>query len=205
MKLNRMITLCAMAAALALSASDVFAQIGNGNGNGNGGGNGFGNGNGGNGFGNGGGGRVGRGGRGGNGGNFDPTQRLQQQLDNYRQALEFTNDTDWDAVSPLVQKVIDARTAAGNNNRGFGGRGGRGGRGGNGPGGALGAQTSPEQDALQKAIDEEAPAAQIKDLLAKYRAARKTAQAKLAAAQTDLKAVLTVRQEAEAALIGLVD
>ena len=52
-------------------------------------------------------------------------------LDRVRTQLEFTNDTDWDAVSPLVQKVIDAQMAAGAGGRGgFGGRGGRGGRGG---------------------------------------------------------------------------
>ncbi|HEY5040596.1 MAG TPA: hypothetical protein VIK53_01175 [Verrucomicrobiae bacterium] len=191
-----------MTAALALSASDAFAQIGNGGGGGGGGG-GFGNGGGGGGgFGNGGGG-GGRRNRGG--GNFDPAQMMQRQMDYYRQALEFTNDTDWDAVSPLVQKVMDARTAVGNGGRGgFGGRGGRGGGGGGG-GGMFGGQTSPEEDALQKAIDEDAPAAQIKDLLAKYRAAHKVAQAKFLAAQADLKAVLTVKQEAQATLMGLVD
>jgi len=189
MKLNRMITLCAMAAALALSASDVLAQIDNGNGGG-----GFGNGGG-------GGGRRNQG-----GGNFDPAQMQQRMMDNVRQTLEFTNDTDWDAVSPLVQKVMDARTAIGTANlRAMFGGGRRGGQNGGGGRGGFGGQTTPEQDALQKAIDEDAPAAQIKDLLAKYRAAHKAAQAKLDAAQTDLKAVLTVKQEAQLTLMGLVD
>ena len=50
-----------------------------------------------------------------------------------------------------------------------------------------------------------APAAQIKDLLAKYKAVQKVKQAKLEAAQADLKAVLTVKQEAQATLLGLVN
>jgi hypothetical protein len=56
---------------------------------------------------------------------------------------------------------------------------------------------------LQKAIDDNAPAPQIKDALAKYRAARKDKQAKLAAAQANLKSVLTAKQEAHAVLMGL--
>ena len=40
-------------------------------------------------------------------------------------------------------------------------------------------QPSPEQEALQKALDDNAPAAQIKDLLAKYKASQKAKQAKL--------------------------
>ena len=66
-------------------------------------------------------------------------------------------------------------------------------------------QASPEQEALQKAIDDNAPAAQIKDLLAKYKESQKAKQAKLEAAQADLKAVLTTKQEAQAYLLGLVN
>jgi len=81
----------------------------------------------------------------------------------------------------------------------------RGGQGG-GPGGRGGmfGQASPEQEALQKAIDDDAPAGQVKDLLAKYKAAQQVRQAKLEKAQDDLKAVLTSKQEAQAYLLGLV-
>jgi 3-deoxy-D-manno-octulosonic-acid transferase len=134
----------------------------------------------------------------------------QRMLDRVQEQLGFTNDTDWDAVKPLVQKVMDARLAVGTGGIGrmFGGRT----RGGNNadqtanrtrP--SIFGQTSPEQDALQKAIDDNAPAAQIKDLLARYKASQKVKQAKLEAAQADLKAVLTTKQEAQAFLIGLVN
>ena len=188
MKLNRKITLCAMAAALVLSVGGAFAQD-NGNGNSNGGG------------GNGGQRRFG-------GGNFDPAQMQQRMMDNIRDQLNFTNDTDWNAVQPLVQKVFDAqrdvgfggmRAMFGRNRGGGGGQGGQGG----GRGGFFG-QPSPEQDALQKALDDDAPAAQVKDLLAKYKASQQTKQKKLEEAQDALKAVLTSKQEAQAYLMHLV-
>jgi len=198
MKLNRIITLCAITAALALSVSDVFAQD-NGGGN-NGGGQGGGQ--------NGGQRRNRQGGQQGGpgGGNFDPAAMQQRMVDGLRDRLDFTNDTEWAAVEPLVTKVVAARMdSMGGGMRGmFGGRN-RGGQGGQ-PGGRGGfGQTSPEADALQKAIDDNAPSSQIKDLLAKYKAAQKAKQAKLEAAQADLKAVLTPRQEAQAALLGLVN
>jgi hypothetical protein len=66
-------------------------------------------------------------------------------------------------------------------------------------------QPSPEAEALQKAVDANAPSAQIKDLLAKYQASQKAKQAKLEKAQADLRGVLTVKQEAEATLLGLLN
>ena len=198
MKLNRIITLCAVAAALTVSVSSALAQD---NGGGNPGGDQQGQG---------GGQRRFRGGPGGPGGNFDPAQMQQRMLDGVRDRLEFTNDTDWSAVQPLVQKVMDARREVSNNGGMralFGGRnrGGQGGdQGGQRRGGFFG-QPSAEEEALQKAIDDNAPAAQIKDLLAKYRASQKAKQAKLEAAQADLKKVLSTKQEAEAAVLGLIN
>jgi hypothetical protein len=66
-------------------------------------------------------------------------------------------------------------------------------------------QTSPEQDALQKALDDNAPAAQVKTLLTKYQASQKAKQAKLEQSQADLRAVLNSRQEAQATLLGLLN
>jgi len=187
MKVKNLLTICGVSAALMLSASSIYAQ------NGNGGGGGGGNGGGGGGF----------GGR----GNFDPAQMQQRMMDRYRQDLNFTNDADWNAVQPLIQKVMETRMAVGFGGRGFG-RGGRGG-GQGGPGGGGGNnpfnQPNPDRDALQSAIDANAPAGQIKALLAKYEASQKAKQAALIAAQADLRKVLTVPQEAEATLSGLLD
>lgn len=189
MKLNRIITLCAMTATLALSTGSLLAQDnGNGGGQGGGGGGGF------------------------RRGNFDPAQMQQRIMDNVRDELNFTNDTDWSAVQPLVQKVLDARRDVGFGNMGRlfgrnrgGGQGGGGGGGNRRGSGMFGGQTSPEQDALQKALDEDAPSAQIKDLLAKYQASQKAKQAKLEQAQADLRAVLSTKQEAQATLLGLLN
>jgi len=177
----------AVAAALCVSADSVLAQNNGGGGGGNGGGR-----------------RGGGGGGGGGGGNFDPAQFQQRMMDRYKEQLGFTNDTEWSAVQPLVQKVSEARLEA--LRGGFGGgfrRGGQGG--GGGGGGAFGGQTDPDREALQQAIENNAPAAQVKTLLEKYRASQKAKQAKLESAQADLKKVLTQKQEASAVLAGLLN
>ena len=197
MKVTNLLTICGVAAALMLSAGSIYAQNGNGGGGNGGGGNGGG-GNGGGGFGGGGGGFR----------NMDPAQRQQFMLNNVRDQLGITNDTEWSAIQPLVQKVLDTRMAVGFGGRGFGGRGGRGGgqggQGGQG-GGMFGQQPNPDREALQSAIDANAPAGQIKALLAKYEASQKAKQAASTAAQADLRKVLTVQQEASATLAGLLE
>jgi hypothetical protein len=180
-KLNRTFVIWSAAAALCLSAGSLQAQNDNG---GNGGGQG--------GFGR---------------GNFDPAQFQQRMMDNIRDQLGFTNDTDWSAVQPLIQKVMDARRDVGNgmgmrmmfrnrrgNNENANGGGGRGG---------FFGQPSPEAEALQQAIDSNAPDAQIKQALDKYRASVKEKQAQLEQAQENLRKVLSIKQEAQATLMGL--
>ena len=195
MKLKNLLTICG-AAALMLGAGSIYAQPGGG-----GPGGGFGGGPGGGGF--------------GGGRNFDPAQMQQRMMDNIRQQLNFTNDTEWSAVQPLVQKVMDARTAVGTGggmrgmfgggrNRGGGGGGG-GGFGGGGGGNNPFNQPNPDRDALQQALDDNAPKAQVQALLEKYQASQKTKQAALVAAQADFRKVLTVQQEAQATLLGLLD
>jgi hypothetical protein len=185
MNVKNLLTICGVAAAVMFGTSRGLAQNDNGGNGGNGGGND-----------NGGGWRQ--------RGNFDPAQMQQRILERIQDQLGFTNDTEWDAVKPLVQKVLDARRDVGFGGLGrvFGGGRNRGGPG--GPGGIFG-QQSPEAEALQKAIDDNAPTAQIKDLLAKYKASQKAKQDKLDAAQADLKNVLDTKQEAQAALLGLVN
>ncbi len=177
MKVKNLLTVCGVAAALMLSTGSIYAQAGGGGG---------------------------RGGGGFGGGNFDPAQMQQRMVDGIRDPLGFTNDTEWAAVQPLVQKVVAARfdVGMGGGMRGMMGRRNRGG--GGGGGGAFG-QPNPDRDALQQAIDDNAPTGQIKALLAKYEASQKAKQAALTAAQTDLRKVLTVPQEAQATLLGLLD
>ena len=180
MKMNQILAVCGIAAVLFLGAGKVSAQNDNGGG-------------------------------GGGRGTFDPAQMQQRIMSNVRDQLGFTNDTEWNAIQPMVQKVMDARRDVG-----FGSMGrlfGRGNRGGNnnadanngGRRGGFGGTPSPEAEALQKAIDDNAPVAQIKAALAKYKASQKAKQAKLVQAQENLRKVLTIKQEAQASLLGLVD
>jgi hypothetical protein len=147
----------------------------------------------------------GGGGRGGFG-NFDPNSFRERMMERTRENLEIKDDTEWKAIEPLVQKVMEARMSSfGGMGRGFmGRRGGGGDRGGEGnrPQGMFG-QPNPEADALQRAIDAKASASEMKAAIAKYNEARKTKQAELEKAQAELRKVLTVRQEALATLNGL--
>jgi len=189
MKLNKLAVMAGMGLALFLGANNGLAQQDNG---GQGGG---------------------RGGRGG--GNFDPAQFRERMMDNLRERLEVKDDAEWKAIQPKIEKVMDARQQMmsetirgfmggrnrdrGGDTNGGGDNGGRRGRG--GPFG--GGEPSPEAEALQKAIDSKAPAADVKAALAKLQEARKAKQADLEKAQADLRAVLTARQEAVATLSGL--
>jgi hypothetical protein len=179
MKMNQLLAACGIAAALFLGAGNVSAQNDNG------------------------------GGGGGGRGNFDPAQMQQRMMDNIKDQLGYTNDTEWNAVQPLFQKVMDARRDVG-----FGGGMGRLFRSRNRNNGDqagannrrnFGGTPSPEADALQKTIDDNAPTAQIKAALAKYQASQKARQAKLVTAQENLRKVLSTKQEAQATLLGLLE
>ena len=153
--------------------------------------------------------------------NMDPQeiQKMIQQrmLDSYRDQMAVTNDTEWTLIAERITAVSQARTATMADGGGIGGMMGfggmRGGRGGGGPGGGgpgsgfanLFGQPSAESQALRQAIDDNAPAAQLKTLIAKLQAVRKDKLAKLAKAQEDLRAVLTTRQEAIAIMGGLLN
>lgn len=178
MKMNHLFTICGAAAALCLSVPAAMAQNNGGPGGGFGG--------------------FGR-------GNFDPAQMQQRMMDNIREELGFTNDTDWNAVQPLIQKVMEAergtprglnmgmmfRRPGGDNNQNRPRRGG------------FFGQPSPEEQALQQAVDNHVPDAQLKQSLAKYQASIKQKEAQLTQAQDNLRKVLTIRQEAQATLLGL--
>jgi hypothetical protein len=143
-------------------------------------------------------------------GNFDPAQFQQRMMERYKELLEVKDDTEWNAIQPLVQKVMDARRESFSGmGRSMFGRS-RGGdnnsssdRGGDSRRGGFFGTPSPEAEALQKAIDAKAPKAEIKAALERYVAARKTKQAELEKVQADLRKVLTTRQEALATLNGL--
>jgi hypothetical protein len=149
-----------------------------------------------------------RGDRGGRG-NFDPEQMRVRMMERYREVFEVKDDAEWKLIEGRITKVTDARRDMGGFGRGFGGPGGPGGRRG-GEGGdqggerrRFGGEPSPEAEALQKAIEAKASNDEIKAKLAKYREAQKTKQAILEKAQAELRQVLSVKQEANAVMMGL--
>jgi hypothetical protein len=192
MNMNQWLVTVGVAAALGLGASNVLAQNSNNNDN------------------KGPGGRQGRSGRGGGPPSQEQIQQWQQQrIERYKTDLEITDDAEWKAIQPLIQKVTDARMAMAQF-VGFG-RGGMFGRGrgpdnGGGdqgrPRGGMFGTPSPEVEALNKAIEGKASNSEMKAVIAKYQEARKVKQAELEKAQADLRKVLSVRQEAIAMANG---
>lgn len=192
MKLNKMLLTAGFAAILALGTCNVIAQDGPpGGGQGGPGG--------------------GQGGPGGPGG-MDFSQMRQRMIDRYREQLEVKDDAEWKVLEGQITKVMEARmeTMSGMG-RGFGmmrpPRNGNtnspaGAARGNRPRGPMG-QQSAAAEALQKALDAKAPAAEIKTKLEAYRAEVKAKEDKLAKAQEELKKLLTPQQEAIAVLNGL--
>ena len=143
-------------------------------------------------------------GPGGGRGNFDPEQMRVRMMERYREAFEVKDDAEWKLIEGRITKVSDARRDMGGFGRMFGGPGGRGG-GPGGPGGrgGFGGEPNPDAEALQKALEAKASADEIKAKLAKYRESQKAKQAALEKAQAELRQVLSVKQEAQAVLMGL--
>jgi hypothetical protein len=139
----------------------------------------------------------------------DPAQRRQERIDRAREYLEIKDDTEWKALEPLVTKVMDAeRDVIGVRMAGMFRGGPR--RGGDTNNASSQRQRfnpfgepSAVQTALEKAIENKAPKAELKTKIAAVRADIKAKEAKLDAAQEELRGVLTTRQEAIAVANGL--
>ncbi len=149
-------------------------------------------------------------------------------LSSLRERFGVTSDEEWGVISERMTKVMEARRSmgggtaspflgggrppgGGGTDRGAGGTGGGGDRatgGDRGTGGAPGGfrgTRSPETEALTRAVADKLPDAEIKARITKLRETRKANEAKLEKAQDELRAVLSVRQEAQAVLMGLLN
>lgn len=144
------------------------------------------------------------------GGNVDFAEMQKRMMDRMRESFDVKDDGEWKLISERIEKVSEARRTTG----GMGGMGAMmrrpggdqppaGDNNGGGRRGGFGGTPNPDQEALQKAIEAKAPAEEIKAKLAKLRESRKEGEAKLEAAQAELKKVLSVRQEAVAVMFGL--
>jgi hypothetical protein len=162
-----------------------------------------------------------RGGR-GDRGNLSPQDMQARMLSALRERLEVTDDEEWKVISDRVAKVVELRRTTGGAGGpmmfgGFGGRGGPPGGGQGGPGGAAGGDArgrggfagrggpggNAELAALSTAVRDKLPDAEIKSRLERLRQSRKDSEARLSKAQEELRAVLSVRQEATAVVFGL--
>jgi len=147
--------------------------------------------------------------------NMDPKeiQKMIQErmMESFRDRLEVTDDAEWKIIGERLSKITQARMATMADGGGMGGFGAMGfGRGGGGQGGGRGFQAllgepSAESQALQQAIDSKASNSELKQTLAKFQEARKQKLAEVVKAQSELRRVLSPRQEAIAVLMGVLE
>ena len=151
---------------------------------------------------------------------FDPAQ-MRQMMEQRMQEMLGATAEEWKVLGPRVMKVqeLARQSAGGGPGMMFGpmGRRGAGGPGMGGPGsdrpGGRGMGMNREltevekiQEELQTLLENTAATPeQIKQQVTKLRAAREKAKQELAKAQQDLRQVLTVRQEAQLILMGMLD
>lgn len=136
--------------------------------------------------------------------NFSPEEMRDRMLRGIREQFQVEDDAEWAVISEQMQKVSELRRSTGG---GLGGLGNamalRGGPPGGRGDGRRGPSPGPEVEALGNAIRSNATPAEIKARLERFRAVRKENEAKLTAAQEELRSLLNVRQEAIAVMIGL--
>ena len=129
------------------------------------------------------------------------TQREEQM----REQLD-ADDNEWKVIQPLLRDVQTKQraTMAGMFGGGRGGRGG--GPGGPGGGAGRGGVENPERDALRTALESDSTeTAEIKAKLKAFRDAREKREKELADSRKKLQEVLSVRQEAELVMMGVLE
>ncbi len=168
--------------------------------------------------------------QGGRRGNFDPEQMRARMMENIQTQLAASDD-EWKVIEPLVTKVMEKQRAARSGMMGgpgmmMGGPGGPGGPGGSnraqgnrpqsaqggqgGPGGPGGpgfrGEPDPDMEALQTVLQSETSTAdEIKAKLSAFRTSRDKKAAELKTAREELRKVLSIRQEAQLVMTGMLD
>ena len=122
-------------------------------------------------------------------------------LTRLRKRLEVTDDAEWAVIAARITKVEELRrpvAPAGNGARDLAATGDKVKR-----NARAGASANPEFDALRAAVVDQSTDAEIKARLARAHEVYQQREAQLEKAQADLRAVLTVRQEAVVVMFGL--
>ncbi len=119
-------------------------------------------------------------------------------LDRLRAQFAVEDDGEWTVILERIKRVNEARDGLW--------KGGAGGK----PtpvaakkGDRSSRSANPDQDSLRYAVRDNLPDAEVKARLARARHVQEQAEARLLQAQAELRAVLTIRQEAIAVLAGL--
>jgi hypothetical protein len=136
---------------------------------------------------------------------FNPQDMQERLLTSLRERLEVPDDEEWKIISERLTKVAELRRNSTGTAGGMAAFAGRAQPPGGDNRGGRGTRTSanPEMTALQTAVRDKLPDAEIKSRLDRVREVRRENEAKLAKAQEELRAVLSVRQEAVAVVFGL--
>lgn len=148
---------------------------------------------------------------------FDPEQFRARMMERFKTELK-VSDQEWKVMQPMIENVM-AKQRESRGGRGgmmFGMRGGPPSRDEDRPQGNQDRradrrgsdrfQAPPEVEALRNALDSEnTSSADLKAKLAALRESRKKSQAELEKARNDLRKIVTVRQEAQLVLMGILD
>jgi hypothetical protein len=127
-----------------------------------------------------------------------PADLQARSLDRLREKLDVADDTDWAVITERIAKVDEIRRTLWTSN--------------SGPRVPLaGADKSkrssatgnPERDALRSAVSDNLPDAEIKSRLARAHEIHRQNEKRLADAHANLRAVLSIRQEAVLVMAGL--
>jgi hypothetical protein len=121
-----------------------------------------------------------------------PNSRTMTKL---RERMAITDDSEWQVVYERIARVEEARRGLSLNARPTPNP--------NAEKARRGNSATPERDALREAISEKLPDAEVKARLAQAHRVYLQREQALTLAQADLRAVLTVQQEAVAVLFGI--
>lgn len=124
-----------------------------------------------------------------------PAEADARALSRLREHLEVSDDAEWAVITARINEVVIARAALGVPVANF--------RGGPPPGDKGKRPGRAEQDALRAAVRDKLPDAEIKARLERAHEVFQRNQARMDQAHANLRAVLTVRQEAIAVVAGL--
>jgi hypothetical protein len=135
----------------------------------------------------------------------DPAQFREQMMTRMKERMGASDD-EWKVIQPKIEKVMTVQRETRGGFGGFGGGGGDRRRGGGGGDNQPTTESGKASADLRTALEnKDTPAEEIAKKLAAYREARDKGRAQLAAAQKELKEILTQRQEAALVNMGMLE